>query len=284
LFSVVRLENGTGAVTLPVIGELDVAAIPGLQRVIASLNDDVCAVLLDLSGATLIDSSATREPLARDRDRMRIVRLPLLELSLLGRDRALVRFDGRPLTLSRRHTEIIALLSARPGGMTSEELAADLYGDASSPSTVRVEVCRLRKLFGDWIATERYRLCMDVESDVERVQRLLEAGAVSEAAELYVGPLLPYSDAPGIVRRREALDAWVRHAVMTADDDGALWTWLRSPSGGGDLPAWKRLLARLSFQDPRRSLAAARIRSLREAYGAPGATNRWPSSDRTTSV
>jgi ABC-type transporter Mla MlaB component len=241
-------------VTLPVIGDLDVAAIPGLRRAIASLNGNPGAVLLDLSRATFVDSSAPR---------------PLLELRLLGRDPAQVRVDGRTLKLSRRHTEIVALLSARRGGMTSEELAADLYGDDGNPSTVRVLVCRLRRLLGDSIATERYRLRMDVESDFRRVQRLLERGLVGEAAERYAGPLLPYSEAPGVVREREALDAWMRHAVMTADDPGALWAWLRSPSGADDLLAWKRLLAQLSFQDPRRSLAAARVRSLREAYGAP---------------
>jgi hypothetical protein len=213
------------------------------------------------------------------RDRIRAAHRPLLKLSLLGRDRALLRLDGRPLTLSRRHTEIVALLSARPGGMSSEELAADLYGDAGSPGSVRVQVCRLRKLLGDRIATERYRLCMDVESDVERVKRLLEGGAVGEAAACYAGPLVPSSEAPGVVRQRDVLDAWVRHAVLTAGDVEALWAWLRSPSGTDDLPAWKRLVVLLDFQDGRRSLAAARIRSLREAYGglaAPSAPGRRP--------
>jgi hypothetical protein len=216
----------------------------------------------------LIDSSTTREPLVRDVDRERAARRgPVLQLSLLGRDRAEVRVDGTPLQLSRRHSEIVALLCMRPGGMTSEELAADLYGDAGQPGTVRVEVSRLRKLLGGWIDAERYRLCVDVECDVGRVRDLLEGGARREAAERYKGQLLPHSEAPGVVRQRDALDAWVRHAVMTADDDAALWAWLQSPSGWEDLPAWKRLLAHLNFHDPRRSLAAAHIRSLRAAYG-----------------
>jgi hypothetical protein len=202
-----------------------------------------------------------------------VVTRPVLRLRLLGRDRAQVTVDGRPLQLSRRHTEIVALLTAQPGGMTSEALAADLYGDAGHPGTVRVEVCRLRKVLGEWVDTEPYRLCMDVECDVERIRSLLEAGAVRDAAERYEGRLLPHSEAPGVVRQRDALDAWVRQAVMTADDDAALWAWLRSPSGCEDLAAWKRLLAQLNFRDPRRSLAAVRVRSLREAYGdAPSRT------------
>jgi hypothetical protein len=219
-----------------------------------------------------------RQPPARDRTRA--VQRPTLELSLLGRDRAQARLDGRPLTLSRRHTEIVALLSARPGGMSSEELAADLYGDAGTPGSVRVQVCRLRKLLGDWVATERYRLCMDVESDVAHVKSLLEAGAVREAAAGYPGPLLPRSQAPGVVRQREALDVWVRRAVIAAGDTEALWAWLRSPSGADDLPAWQRLLARLDFHDPRRSLAAIRVRTLCEVNGGPAdrsAPDRRPS-------
>jgi len=191
---------------------------------------------------------------------------PLLKLSLLGRDRADVQVDGRQMQLSRRHTEVLALLAARPAGMTSEELAADLYGDAGHPATARVEVHRLRKSLGEWIDTEPYRLSMDVESDVARVHGLLDRGAVREAAEHYTGQLLPHSEAPGVMRDRDGLDTWLRQAVMTSEDDDAVWAWLQSPSGREDLAAWKRLLTHLDFRDPRRSLAAARVRSLRETY------------------
>jgi hypothetical protein len=192
----------------------------------------------------------------------------LLKLNLLGRDRAAAELGGRPLQLSRRHSEVLALLSLRPAGMTSEELAADLYGDPGTSSTARVEVHRLRKLIGKRIETDPYRLSPDVESDVARVQGLLARGEVREAAERYQGPLLPHSEAPGVVRERDALDVWLRQAVMTADDDDALWAWVQSPSGRDDLAAWKRVLTHLGFRDPRRSLAAARIASLREAYAS----------------
>jgi len=60
-------------------------------------------------------------------------------------------------------------------------------------------------------------------------------------------------------------DSWLRQAVLRADNDDALWAWVQSPSGAADLHAWKRLLSRLDFHDPRRSLASARIGSLRAA-------------------
>ena len=99
--------------------------------------------------------------------------------------------------------------------MSAEALCADLHGDGGSASSVRVEVQRLRKLLGPWIDTDRYRLTCDVETDVRRVEGLLAAGAVREAAEPYPGPLLPASEAPGVVRERERLEAWLRHAVLT---------------------------------------------------------------------
>jgi hypothetical protein len=193
-------------------------------------------------------------------------RRPLLDLHLLGREVADVSLDGQSLHLARRHTEILALLVARPDGMTTEELAADLYGDSGQPGSVRVQVHRLRKLFGGCIDQEPYRLAMDVRSDFTRVRALLDRGAVREAAERYKGPLLPHSEAPGVVREREALDGWLRQAAITSDDVPTLWAWVQSPSGKDDLLAWKRLLAGLDYSDPRRNLAASQVTSLRAAY------------------
>ena len=190
---------------------------------------------------------------------------PLLRLSMLGRDRATLEIDGKHTELRPRLAEILALLCASPQGMSAEALCADLHGDGGSVSSVRVEVSRLRKLLGPWIDAERYRLTCDVDTDVRRVEGLLAAGAVRDAAEAYRGPLLPSSDAPGVVREREHLDAWLRQAVLTADDPDAVWAWVQSPGGEDDLGAWKRLLAQLEFHDPRRSLCATRVTELRAA-------------------
>src|SRR3954471_8047381 len=191
---------------------------------------------------------------------------PLAKLTLLGRDRATLEVDGRATTLRPRLAEILALLCAHPEGMSASALCAALHGDEGSPGSVRVEVSRLRKLLGPWIDTERYRLTCDVETDVRRVEGLLRAGAVREAAEAYAGPMLPDSEAPAIVEAREQLDAWLRQAVMTSDDVDALWAWVNAPTGREDLSAWKRLLAALEFRDPRRSLCAARVGELRRSF------------------
>jgi hypothetical protein len=189
----------------------------------------------------------------------------LVHLELLGRERALLEVDGQLTKLRPRLGEILALLCAHPEGRSAGALCADLHGDEGSPSSVRVEVSRLRKLLGPWIDTDRYRLTCDVETDVRRVEGLLRTGAVREAAEAYCGPLLPSSEAPAIVHAREQLDAWVRQAVMTANEPDALWAWVNAPSGSDDLGAWKRLLSRLEFRDPRRSLCASRVGELRRS-------------------
>ncbi len=189
--------------------------------------------------------------------------MPIVHLTLLGEERPMLEVDGRSTELRPRLAEILTLLAANPQGLSAEALCAGLHGDGGSPSSVRVEVSRLRKLIGPWIDTQRYRLTCEVESDAHRVQALLRAGAVREAAEAYAGPLLPGSEAPGVVREREQLDAWLRQAVMTADDVEALWAWVNAPAGRDDLGAWKRLLPELDFHDPRRSLCAARVGELR---------------------
>jgi hypothetical protein len=128
------------------------------------------------------------------------------------------RSTGPASELRPRLGEILAVLCAHPEGRSADALCADLHGDEGRAASVRVEVSRLRKLLGPWIDTERYRLTCDVETDVRRVEGLLRAGAVREAAEEYPGPLLPGSEAPAIVEAREQLDAWLRQAVMTASD------------------------------------------------------------------
>jgi hypothetical protein len=196
---------------------------------------------------------------------------PILGLHLLGQGRAEAELGGKRLQLRMRHSEIVTLLCASPDGLTSEELSTGVYGHPGQAGSIRVEISRLRKLLGDCVESERYRFKCVVNSDVGTVCGLLHRGQIREAAARYAGPLLPRSEAPGVVAEREALERWVRQSVMSAGDQEALWAWVQTPSGGCDLAAWQRLLANLPFADPRRSLAASRLGQLRaHQAGAPG--------------
>src|SRR3954454_22565823 len=225
-------------------------------------------VRLPSGGAAIAESVGPAEEayVVRTAARLTPAGRPLARLTALGRDRATLEVDGRATQLRPRLAEILVLLCVHPEGMSASALCAALHGDEGSPASVRVEVSRLRKLLGPWIDTDRYRLTCDVETDVRRVEGLLRAGDVREAVEAYAGPILPDSEAPGIVEAREQLDAWVRQAVMTSDDVDALWAWVSAPANGDDLGAWKRLLAALEFRDPRRSLCAARVGELRRSF------------------
>jgi hypothetical protein len=188
-----------------------------------------------------------------------------VDLVLLGPDAPAARLHGRPIALRPRHGELLALLAAHPHGASAELLCADLYGDEGHPASIRVEMSRLRKLLGDGIDRVRYCLAPGVRSDAARVRELLRRNEVRAAADSYAGPLLPRSEAPGVVRERDDLEGWLRHAALTSEDVEAIWAWSQSPSGEEDLLAWTRLLGLLDAQDARRSRAAAHTRWLREA-------------------
>ena len=120
-----------------------------------------------------------------------------LHLKLLGREGGGAEFDGAPVVLRGRHAEILTLLCSHPDGLSSEELSLGVYGSSDRVGAIRVEISRLRKLLGDCIETDHYRLSPGVSSDVAHVSGLLHRGDVREAAARYPGPLLPRSDCAG---------------------------------------------------------------------------------------
>ncbi|MCW3013859.1 MAG: transcriptional regulator [Solirubrobacterales bacterium] len=207
-------------------------------------------------------------PLLREHCPAGAPRRPVLET--LDVDRGLLRLGRRDIALTRRHTEIVVLLAAHRTGMTTEELALALYGERGRPATVRTELCRLRKLIGPWLAAVHDRLTVSVDADFLAVRSLLRGGDARQAAEGYPGPLLPRSEAPGVVELREELDTWVRRAAITSEDREALWAWLDTSSGRDDRAALKSFLADLPFDDPRRALAATRLGQLRTTLSIVG--------------
>jgi hypothetical protein len=227
---------------------------PGGGPLAIAADTDAVAETLGYEEAYLVRAAAAPAPSGH--------RAATLTLALLGHD-GQATLSGRRIPLRPRHAEILTLLCANVDGMTSEELAAGVYGDSTRAGGIRVEISRLRKLLGDVIETERYRLRAGVSSDVAQVCGLLHRGQVREAAERYAGPLLPRSRAPGVVHERDALERWMRQSVLSTGDQEALWAWLQTTSGAHDLAAWQRLLVDLPFADPRRSLAASRIGHLR---------------------
>jgi GAF domain len=172
-------------------------------------------------------------------------------LRALGRDRAEVTLaDGRTVTLSPRHSELMVLLALRPDGMTAEEIAIATHGDFGKPVTARAELSRLRRVLGGELRAEPYRLAAPPRAD------FLAADDVAG----YPGPLLPRSEVPLVVEAREALDHRIRSAVLRSADPGPLERWVRSAAGREDLEAARRLVALLAPDDPRRAAALSHLR------------------------
>lgn len=185
------------------------------------------------------------------------------QVTALGRDEALIITGDQRIRLGRRHSELLVLLTMHPEGRTGDQLGVDLYGDEVNPVTVRAELSRLRRILGPELLDSRpYRLRTAPVTDFGAVSRLLAAGRTAEALAAYPGPLLPGSDAPGVVRLRRITDDRLRTAILTAGDRRLLQLWLNSPWGSDDLDLWEAY-ARLAPAD---SVAARRIAHLNREY------------------
>jgi len=82
----------------------------------------------------------------------------MLRFEGLGRPRARLQLADSSHDLSRRHSEIVAILLANPGGLTASELAWQLYGPTAKPVTLRAEVLRLRRVLGHRLRSDPYRI------------------------------------------------------------------------------------------------------------------------------
>jgi hypothetical protein len=90
--------------------------------------------------------------------------------------------------LTRRHAEILFVLASHPAGRSAAQLSNDLFGRPSRTVTVRAEMSRLRRHLGGVLAHQPYRFADGVELTVRWPDNPAE--------------LLPYSDAPAVLRLR----------------------------------------------------------------------------------
>ncbi|GAA2218267.1 GAF domain-containing protein [Streptomyces nogalater] len=203
-------------------------------------------------------------------------------LSALGRDEAELTLRGRRLKLSRRHSEILVLLSRHPEGLTGDQLLCALYAEESvTPVTLRAELARLRRLLGTGLLASRpYRLTAVVESDVTVVERRLETGALTAAVEGYAGPLLPGSQAPAVVTLRERLAGGLRAALIAHGDPDLLAGWAHAPWGEEDLEVWRALAAVRPTASVRARLAGLEAELAAPAGWAPVRTSGATYSQR----
>ncbi|GHH93771.1 helix-turn-helix domain-containing protein [Streptomyces capillispiralis] len=211
-----------------------------------------------LAMSTVRSLAATIEARLRAEAPRRTPRAPApVRLTCLGAQRA-VREGGAALVLRPRQLEILTLLALEPEGFPPERLRAALYGDRPvTASTFKAEISHLRRALDGGVATRRYALTAPVSCDATDVLRALESGDADTALDLYRGPLLPRSVAPGIEAWRTFLEVAVREAVLASGrPDHALRFGERAPY---DAEVHEHALRLLGPGDPRRALAAGRL-------------------------
>jgi hypothetical protein len=157
-------------------------------------------------------------------------------IRLLGDAPGIVRPDGSLVPLSLRRAEIVALLASRTRGWTAEELAYELHGELGSAGAIRIEMHRLRALLGDMVLSHPYRLSEGIRdtADAGHVLRLLHAGALAEALDLFAEPLLCRSTAPAIESLRRELTDAVGAAVRASGSAPLLSRWCATEMGAAD--------------------------------------------------
>src|SRR5690606_1358503 len=195
-------------------------------------------------------------------DRGRIDEVPFLEV--LGRNHGrLLLPPGREIRLSPRHSELLLILALHPEGLTADELAVRLFARDCSSVTVRAEMSRLRRIMGEGMLDSRpYRLTTPMETDVGRMQNLLERGAHRRALAMYRGPVLPRSEAPDIVLLRETARSSLRDALIRHANLDVLLAYAQSADGKYDLEAWQACRDRLPFGSPKRTQVESHLRFL----------------------
>ncbi len=197
-------------------------------------------------------------------------------IEALGRPDCQVQVGHRTQRLSARHSEILVLLVDHPDGLTGDQLAVELYAGEVSLSTIRAELTRLRSLLGpDLLDSRPYRLRASPICDWLTVGKLLEAGRTADALHAYRGPLLPQSDAPGVVDRRERLERQLRAAVYGSGELDLMISWTRTRWGADDLAMWQRQADRLPEGSPLHPLAQAEVLRLNRELGLPDGDRRW---------
>ena len=194
-------------------------------------------------------------------------------LQLLGRDQALLSIEGRTVALSARHSEILALLSTHPDGLSAEELSTLLYPGDGSSITLRAEMVRLRKVLQQLSPaavpeSRPYKLAMDLVPDSGQVLSCLQRGAHRIALEIYRGAVLPRSEAPGVAELRDRVSALLREAVLTDGSAETLLKYAELPEARDDVGVRLAALKLLPPRSPKRAAVVADLERLETELSA----------------
>lgn len=185
-------------------------------------------------------------------------------LTVLGASSATLSSGDSVRRFGLRHSEILLLLAEAADGMNAGQLDVELSDDDRPSVTLRAEISRLRGLLSPGLLASRpYRFNHPVTSDLEIVRGHLDRGEIGAAVSIYRGPVLPDSQAPGVIQIREQLHTRMRNSVMTRGDSDLLLRFADTLHGREDLALWEAAEVLMTPGSPRIDTVSARVSRLR---------------------
>ena len=179
-----------------------------------------------------------------------------LQIRVLGQQE--VWFNDNRLDLSERALEALVLLALHPQGLTPEVLHSLLYDDEGTTLVaLRSAVSRLRTLVPISSYPDLYRITVPFTLDAQACEEAVATGNLQAALELYRGPLLERSDAPGIREARLYLEERLRQSALHSGDADTLLPLAETLKD--DLELWQALHAVLPTSDVRLPLVRAQL-------------------------
>lgn len=184
-------------------------------------------------------------------------------LDVLGRREGILRKGSRSIMLSPRHTEMFVVLAGAPLGLSGEELAVLIHPHEVTASTVRAEMNRLRHVVGEELLGSRpYALKAPVTLDAAAVSDRVQTGDIASALHGYRGPVLPHSEAPGVMRYRALIEADLRRGILTSQRTDLMAVWTRTPWGSDDYEIWSAQRDLLPASSPLQPLVRSQLARL----------------------
>lgn len=186
-----------------------------------------------------------------------------LELRFLGtaevwlNDESLGTKD-EPLQLYPQLSEILVLLALHPEGLTLDRLLLLIAGDTGSRNALQVALSKVRRKVP--LSPPPYTLQVAYKADFLEARALLNKGQLRQALELYRGPLLPDSEAPGIIEERESLEEAFRQTALALSDPEALLVLAEKFKDDPEL--WEAAGRTLPKGDPRAPVVRARVQQV----------------------
>ncbi len=190
-------------------------------------------------------------------------------LRTLGRPAAVLQRPGGASRFSLRHSEMLVMLAAHPDGMSGEQLAAALHEHDLAAVTVRAELSRLRPLLGPvGLDSRPYRFAEPLRTDADHVRERIAVGDIGGAVDAYRGPLLPASEAPGVVDLRDRLHSDLRSALLDAGDPDALLRFADTDHGRMDWQVWHGAWSSMAAGSARRDEVGEHLAYLDRELGS----------------